>query len=189
MQLRQRRAILSPPVTARRGLASEARLVASRMALRLQRLHHLLRDRRRALLRAVGPRGLRSAPPPCATRRAARLSACTISWPGRSASLARPANSKSAHGAATFSAHSVVQWSSITFFCAARHRVVLVLVHHPDERRRVERHVHVVASPTLSMPNRLDRAPREGDRVGDAALEHVARLGRRGLHVGAAERR
>ena len=31
------------------------------------------------------------------------------------------------------------------------------------------------------------RAPREEDRVGDAALDHVARLGRRSLHIGTAQ--
>ena len=34
-----------------------------------------------------------------------------------------------------------------------------------------------------------DRAPREGDRLGDALLQHVARFRRGGLHVGAAEQR
>ena len=38
------------------------------------------------------------------------------SWPGSARILARPSNSKSAHGPATLSAHAVVQWSSITFF-------------------------------------------------------------------------
>ena len=38
---------------------------------------------------------------------------------GSALTLASPACSKSAHGSANFPAHSVVQWSSMTFFCAA----------------------------------------------------------------------
>ena len=64
----------------------------------------------------------------------ARASACRprgrpapSSWRGR-----RPRNRPRARRPSP--AHSVVQWSSITFFCAVRHRVVLGLVHR--RRRR-----------------------------------------------------
>src|SRR5262245_27686101 len=50
-----------------------------------------------------------------------------ISWPGRAAILPLPAASKSAHGDAIFSAHSVVQCESITFFCAADSALYLSL--------------------------------------------------------------
>ena len=67
-----------------------------------------------------------------------------------------------------------------------RHAVVLGLVHRPDEHGRVERHVHVVLHHLVDAEQE-HRAPREDDGVGHAALQHVARLGRRGLHVGAAQ--
>ena len=103
------------------------------------------------------------------------------SWRGRP-------YSKSAQGEATFSAHSVVQWSSITFFCAGDMESYLALFIAQMNAVDVERHVHVVLHHLVDAEQE-DRAPREGDRVGDAALEHVARLGRRGLHVGAAQQR
>ena len=62
--------------------------------------------------------------------------------------------SKSAHGLATFSAHSVVQWSSITFFCAGDMRVVLVPCSSPRRRSRSQNGMSMWYFVTLSMPNR-----------------------------------
>ena len=99
-----------------------------------------------------------------------------------------PASSSLAQSPPTFCAHSLVQWSSITFFCAGRQLAVPALVDHPHEGGLVERACRCGTWSTLSMPNSGDRPPREGDGVGHALLQHVAHLRRRQLHAGAAER-
>ncbi len=66
------------------------------------------------------------------------------------------------------------------------HLVVLVLIDHEGEGRDIERRLHVVLRHLVDAKQQ-QRAPREGDGVGDAALDNVADLRRRGLHVGAAE--
>ncbi len=67
-----------------------------------------------------------------------------------------------------------------------RHAVVLRLVHRIGEDGRKERHVHVVLGDLVEAEQK-HRAPREEDAVGHTALQHVARLRRRSLHVGAAQ--
>ena len=68
-----------------------------------------------------------------------------------------------------------------------RERLVLALVDHPALLGDVERAVDVKLRHLVDAEQH-DRAPREGNRLGDALLQHVARLRRRGLHVGAAEK-
>ena len=72
------------------------------------------------------------------------------------------------------------------FFLTGRHRVVFVVVHHPDEWRDVQRHIHVVFD-NLIDAKQCERAPWESNRICYAALQHIARFRRRGLHVGTAK--
>ena len=67
-------------------------------------------------------------------------------------------------------------------------RFVFVLVHREGEHGRIERRVDVVLHDLVDA-EQIERAPGKGDRVGDAALENLARLRRRGLDVRAAEPR
>ena len=133
-----RRRINSPPARRRQSCA-QYRAVLRELALSSLRAR---RDRRRPSSRRRPIALQRRAPP--STRRAARASACRPRGPAARLILARPAASKSAQGAASFSAHSVVQWSSITFFCAGDMASYLALFIDPDEGRDVERRVHVV---------------------------------------------
>ena len=67
-----------------------------------------------------------------------------------------------------------------------RQRVIFVLVDVVGEYGRVERRVDVVFDHLVDA-EQIHRAPGEGDGVGDAAGEHLARFRRRGLDIRAAE--
>src|ERR1019366_9623543 len=69
-------------------------------------------------------------------------------------------------------------------FLPVGHLVVFVLVHHEGKRRDVERRVHVIFRHLVDAEQN-QRSPREGDGVGNAALDDVADFRRRGLDIGA----
>ncbi len=67
-----------------------------------------------------------------------------------------------------------------------RQRIIFVQIDVVGEYRRIERHVHVVLHDLVDTEQE-NRTPGEGDLVGDATLDRVARFRSRGLNVGAAE--